>query len=194
MAKAIFHKNQRVYVKPVGTYAMIERVVPHWVKDVEEPLRVTYDVGLGREFSAAELVSEATMRKRDLDGEDDEADLVEHWRIFRMGNSWHQGQDASHHPHPGSFPVVRTDEKEWGGWRVPGAEYDRDPARIEHQARLIVNAPHMLRLLRKFHEFLNHNADRLPDEIAKEAKRCQAILRDIYDIPQGDAPQVRAAE
>ena len=27
MAKALFHKNQRVYVKPVGTWALIERVV-----------------------------------------------------------------------------------------------------------------------------------------------------------------------
>ena len=27
MAKANFHKNQRVYVKPVGTWALVERVV-----------------------------------------------------------------------------------------------------------------------------------------------------------------------
>ena len=42
MAKALFHKSQRVFVKPVGTWALIEKVVPHWVKDVDEPLRVTY--------------------------------------------------------------------------------------------------------------------------------------------------------
>ena len=50
--KAQFHKNQRVYVKPVGTWALIERVVPHWVKGIDEPIRIHYDVGLGREFSA----------------------------------------------------------------------------------------------------------------------------------------------
>ena len=37
MAKALFHKSQRVFVKPVGTWAVIEHVVPHWVKDVDEP-------------------------------------------------------------------------------------------------------------------------------------------------------------
>ena len=42
MAKAQFHKNQRVYVKPVGTWALVERVVPHWAKGIEEPLRVYY--------------------------------------------------------------------------------------------------------------------------------------------------------
>jgi hypothetical protein len=31
MAKAQFHKNQRVYVKPVGTWALIERVVLGWM-------------------------------------------------------------------------------------------------------------------------------------------------------------------
>ena len=55
MAKALFHKNQRVFVRPVGTWAIIERVVPQWVKDVPEPLRVFYDVGLGRDFVATEL-------------------------------------------------------------------------------------------------------------------------------------------
>ena len=58
MAKAQFHKNQRVYVKPVGTWALVEHVVPHWAKGLDEPIRVHYDVGLGREFAAEELQSE----------------------------------------------------------------------------------------------------------------------------------------
>ena len=58
MAKAQFHKNQRVYVKPVGTWALIEHVVPHWAKGIDEPIRIHYDVGLGREFAAEELLSE----------------------------------------------------------------------------------------------------------------------------------------
>ena len=28
MAKAQFHKNQRVYVRPVGTWALVEKVIP----------------------------------------------------------------------------------------------------------------------------------------------------------------------
>ncbi len=30
MAKALFHKSQRVFVKPVGTWAIVEKVIPHW--------------------------------------------------------------------------------------------------------------------------------------------------------------------
>ncbi len=64
MAKAQFHKNQRVYVKPVGTWALIERVVPHWAKGIDEPIRIHYDVGLGREFSAEEFLSEEPLRRQ----------------------------------------------------------------------------------------------------------------------------------
>ena len=55
MAKALFSKGQRVFVKPVGAWATIERILPHWVKGVEEPLKVFYDVGLGRDFQGHEL-------------------------------------------------------------------------------------------------------------------------------------------
>ena len=40
MAKAQFHKNQRVYVKTVGTWALIEKVMPQWAKGLDEPLRI----------------------------------------------------------------------------------------------------------------------------------------------------------
>ena len=49
MAKAQFHRNQKVWVASVGTWAVIERIVPIWAKGFDEPVRVTYDVGLGRE-------------------------------------------------------------------------------------------------------------------------------------------------
>ena len=42
MATALFHKNPAVYVKPVGTWALIERVLPQWVKGMDEPLRVMW--------------------------------------------------------------------------------------------------------------------------------------------------------
>jgi hypothetical protein len=124
MAKAEFHKHQRVYVKPVGTWAVIEKVKPHWVRDVEEPVKVLYDCGLGRDFTTDELSAEAV-----------EDSQVGNWRLMRARNKWQSVEECAHHPQPGSYPVVVTDAQNWGGWRVPGAEYDRDPGRIEHQAR-----------------------------------------------------------
>ncbi len=184
MAKALFHKNQRVYVKPVGTWAIVERVIPHWVKDVEEPLRITYDVALGREFTAGELLSEAVMHGRNTLADD--AAAQEKWRVFRMKNRWQGGDCDGHHPYPGTFPVVTTDDHDWGGWRVPGAEYDRDPQRIEHQARMIVNAPEMLRVIRTLCECASEQPENVPDELMAAAKRGVSILRHVYEAT--DAP------
>jgi hypothetical protein len=80
MAKAVFHKGQRVYVKPVATWAVIESVNPQWVKGVEEPLRVSYNTGLGRDFQAHELSAE--------EKEPNKPDLIEteNWRILRAVN------------------------------------------------------------------------------------------------------------
>ena len=83
MAKAAFHKNQKVFVKPVGTWALVERVLPQWVKGLEEPLKVHYDVGLGREFSSSELVADKAAGPLD----DDVADL-DNWRIARAARRW----------------------------------------------------------------------------------------------------------
>src|SRR6201986_2136361 len=126
MAKALFHKNQRVYVKPVGTWALVERVVPHWTKGLDEPLRVYYDVGLGREFAADELQPEQSLAQP---GGLDKS--FEGWRVTRARNKWQPAEDCSRHPVPGTYPVVITGDAEWGGWRVPGAEYDLGPEKIE---------------------------------------------------------------
>lgn len=75
MAKAQFHKNQRVYVKTVGTWTQIEKVLPHWTKGLEEPFRIFYDVGLGREFAAEELESDTTKPAEVTD--------AGQWRLFR---------------------------------------------------------------------------------------------------------------
>lgn len=180
MARALFHKGQRVYVKPVGTWALVERVVPHWVKNVEEPLRVTYDVGLGREFSGNELVSEAAMRGPEARTEEV---ALDNWRIFRMKNRWQQSEAATAaHPYPGTFPVVMTDDLDWGGWRVPGAEYDRDPQRIEFQSRVMVNAPEMLRIIRRLSEHFAAQGERLPEGLKPMARTCTRILRHVYNI------------
>ena len=52
MARAQFQKGQKVWVECVGAWAHIEKVQPVWAKGFDEPVRVTYDVGLGREFQA----------------------------------------------------------------------------------------------------------------------------------------------
>ena len=181
MAKAQFHKNQKVYVKPVGTWATIERVLPHWVKGMDEPLRIHYDVGLGREFAAQDLTAEDKMSNRAQHKDDI---LLENWRVYRAKNRWDSDGDGEDHPHPGTFPVVQTDEQEWGGWRVPGSEYDRDPHRIEYQARLISNSPQMLKLLKKMVDMVSTAPENYSSEARELARTGVHILRDIYNVPE----------
>ncbi len=174
MAKAQFHKNQRVFVRPVGTWALIERVIPQWAKGLEEPIRVFYDVGLGREFGAEELQAEGTtIESLKSEGEN--------WRMVRARNKWQQGDDCGHHPHPGTYPTVVTGDTDWGGWRVPGAEYDLYPERIEVQARLIANAPRMLNALQRLMEFAESELENLPDDLLELAKECQDIIRTVSE-------------
>jgi|ERR1700733_12458043 len=177
MAKAQFHKNQRVYVKPVGTWALIERVVPHWAKGIDEPLRIYYDVGLGREFAADELQAEQQVddsRHRETDT----------WRVMRARNKWQQAEDCSRHPIPGTYPIVLTGQTEWGGWRVPGAEYDLDPYRIERQARLIANAPKLEICARALVDWARKSGEEMPADLATLARDVQDI---IAEVEQTDA-------
>ena len=187
MAKAVFHKGQRVYVKPVATWATIDRVNPQWVKGVEEPLRVTYDVSLGRDFHAHELAAE--------DRAPDKPDLLEteNWRVLRSGNRLSADARANHHPFPGTYPVVVTDEKDWGGWRVPMAEYDRNPNHIEHQARVIVNALRLMRVARELIEFASDHPHETPDELRDLAKKSEMVLAAIYHEPQSKIETTVAA-
>ncbi|MEM8920118.1 MAG: hypothetical protein AAGB25_02045, partial [Pseudomonadota bacterium] len=151
MAKAAFHKSQRVYVKPVGTWAVIEEVLPQWVKGLDEPLKVLYDVGLGREFSASELTADKAK------GPTDDLANLDAWRIMRAPNRWKTAEEAESHPYPGTHPIIVTDEKDWGGWRVPNAEYDRDPEKIEFQARIICTAPHLMRMAKTLVDIVSRN-------------------------------------
>lgn len=171
MAKALFHKHQRVYVAPVGTWAIVEHVKPHWVKDVEEPVRIYYDCGLGRDFTTHELAAE-------------QVDSVEagNWRVLRAKNKWQSIEECSRHPFPGTFPVVVTDPKDWGGWRVPAAEYDRDPNRIEAQARLITRSPSLLELAEKLVQLASDESE-LPESVTTLARRASEIVREIGTKP-----------
>ncbi len=180
MAKAQFHKNQKVWVETVGTWAVIEKVVPVWAKGFDEPVRITYEVGLGRDFLAHELEPE----RRDIAEE-----VLEEgqWRLMRAKNKWQQPEDCGHHPIPGSYPVVVTDKTDWGGWRVPGAEYDRDPYKIEFQARLISASPQLMRLARQLLEAARDGAGEAPPEVLRLAEFAHGILEDIEspDTPPG---------
>jgi hypothetical protein len=172
MAKAQFHKNQRVYVKPVGTWALVEHVVPHWAKGLDEPIRVHYDCGLGREFTAEELQAEEPLNDR-------AAPTSENWRVMRARNKWQPTEDCSRHPLPGTYPVVVTGEAEWGGWRVPGAEYDLDPLRIERQARLIASAPRLAAFAKALVEWARKSGEEMPSALAEQAHQAQDLLTQI---------------
>ncbi|MAK63739.1 MAG: hypothetical protein CMF75_03190 [Maricaulis sp.] len=173
MAKAIYHKHQRVYVYPVGTWALIEQVKPQWVKDVEEPVRVFYDCGLGRDFTADEL---ATEQVESLD--------AGHWRVLRAKNKWQSAEECARHPFPGTFPVIVTESMDWGGWRVPAAEYDRDPNRIEAQARLMANAPSLLAVAETLVELAREDADVSP-AVAELSRTAADILKQVNTKPSG---------
>jgi len=189
MAKASFHKGQRVYVKPVGTWAAIEHVLPQWVKGVEEPLKIQYDVGLGREFQAHELTAE--------EREPDRPDLIETevWRIHRAPNKMRPELQDARYPYPGTFPVVVTDERDWGGWRVPMAEYDRDPERIERQSRMIVNSMRLIRIARELIDFAKDQPHETAPQLQQLAQQAEIVLQSIYRSSTTlAAPEYIAAE
>jgi hypothetical protein len=176
MAHAQFHKNQRVYVRPVGTWAIVERVVPQWTKGLEEPLRIYYDVGLGREFSTEELQGDAPTPTASEDGEV--------WRIVRASNKWQSPQETAAHPYPGTYPVVVTGEADWGGWRVPGAEYALSPTRIERQARILTAAPSLVDIVKQLSEWAKQSPAGVPQSLADLMAKCQQTVNYIDDITE----------
>jgi hypothetical protein len=173
MVKAAFERNQKVWVDGIDTWAVIERLIPVWAKDIDEPVRITYDVGLGREFTAAELRAQDTIDDQD----------ISNWRILRAKNKWQTLEECQHHPFPGTYPVVVTDANDWGGWRTPGAEYDRDPAKIERQARLIQMAPRLQALAAELIALVAEAPDEAPPELLTLARRARAIEAQIKDLP-----------
>jgi hypothetical protein len=188
MAKALFHKNQKVWVDAVGCWASVEKILPVWTKGFDEPVRITYDVGLGREFLSHELRAEeaATASSDDTAGDD--------WRLMRARNKWQTPEDCAHHPHPGTFPVVVTDKTDWGGWRTPGAEYDRDPLKIEFQARLIAAATKLMQLARELAVFVGDNAHEAPEELVALGRTARVILKSVAEEPSAPGqPQARSA-
>lgn len=105
------------------------------------------------------------------------------WRLLRAKNKWQTPEDCAHHPYPGTYPVVVTDRQDWGGWRTPGAEYDRDPRRIEMQALLIASTPKLLQICRDLHAFIADAPQDAPEELQQMAKRAAAVIRSLSEIP-----------
>jgi hypothetical protein len=102
---------------------------------------------------------------------------------MRAKNKWQQEGDCSHHPFPGTYPVVVTDPGDWGGWRTPGAEYDRDPNRMERQARLIASAPRLQAIARELIALVSESPEDAPPVIAELARRAAIIERYVQEIP-----------
>ncbi|WP_269713861.1 hypothetical protein [Caulobacter sp. NIBR2454] len=175
MAKAVFQKNQKVWVESVGCWSTIERIVPTWARGFDEPVRITYDVGLGREFHAHELKAE--------DRGSAAANLGANWRLLRARNKWQSADDCAHHPYPGTYPVVVTDPSDWGGWRVPGAEYDRDPVKLEKQARLIASAPKLQAIARDLIAMVAEDPADAPPAVAELAAKAAIIERYVQEVP-----------
>lgn len=174
MARAQFQRGQKVWVESVGAWATVEKLNPIWAKGFDEPVRVTYDVGLGREFLGHELASPE---------EDPTAESgVGPWRLMRAKNKWQMAEDVPHHPFPGTYPVVVTDPSDWGGWRVPGAEYDRDPHRIEMQARLIAASPQLMQLAAQLVASVDESANDAPPEMERLAVYARDILKTVTEV------------
>lgn len=171
MAKAKYHKSQRVFVRPVGTWAHVEAVMPVWVKGCDEPIRIAYDCGMGREFAQEELEEEsAALQVNGGNGFDGT------WRVVRGQNRWKSAEQCGHHPFPGTHPTIVTNDRDWGGWRVPGAEYDLDPHRIERQAEIMARAPVFLKLIEDFVGYAEHEPENLSEDLTKLAQVARRVI------------------
>ena len=184
MAKAQFAKNQRVWVESVGAWSVIERIVPVWAKGFDEPVRITYDVGFGREFLGHELLAETDASGSLL------AESGSNWRVLRAKNKWQTPGESAHHPYPGTYPVVVTDANDWGGWRTPGAEYDRDPRKIETQDRLIEQSPRLMAIAKDLLNLVGEAPEDAPEELQALAKRCADVLRSVSELPKAPGADV----
>jgi hypothetical protein len=178
MARVLFEKGQRVYVRPLGCWATIERILPQWVKGVEAPLKIFYDVGLGRDFASGELAAFHADRQQSA------GDFAfAEWRVRRVHAAV---QSNPHAENPGTVPVVVTEDSNWGGWRVEASEYDRDPSRIEHQARMMAATPLLLAAAKALTAQADADPERFPFELAIALEDARAALRVVYNVA---APQ-----
>jgi hypothetical protein len=65
---------------------------------------------------------------------------------------------------------------------VPGAEYDRDPERIEFQARLIVAAPQLMALAQALVDAVDEAPEDAPPEARALANQARSVLKGVPDV------------
>jgi hypothetical protein len=80
---------------------------------------------------------------------------------------------------------VVTGQAEWGGWRVPGAEYDLDPEKVERQARMIANAPKLVTVASNLVEWARRSGEEMPSELVQLAHDAQDVLTHVNE--KGDS-------
>jgi hypothetical protein len=77
---------------------------------------------------------------------------------------------------------------------VPGAEYDRNPRKIETQAKLIAMAPQLLRIARELYDFVAESPEDAPADLQVLARRCADIMAHIVEIPAAPEPAAEESE
>jgi len=77
---------------------------------------------------------------------------------------------------------------------VPGAEYDRDPRKIEFQARLIASAPALRALVRQMLELVAEAPEDAPPALQDFARKAVSIERFLMEIAAADNPPGEAKE
>ncbi len=90
--------------------------------------------------------------------------------------------------------MVVTDANDWGGWRVPGAEYDRDPLKIEFQARLIASSKRLLSIARHLALLVDESPEDAPPEVRRLAEEARKVDRFLQQIPAAGEPAPETAE
>ena len=88
--------------------------------------------------------------------------------------------------------MVVTDRADWGGWRVPGAEYDRDPEQIERQARLIAAAPRLMQLAQEVVDLVADAPEDAPPAVLALARQARDVLQGVNRVLEAAPERLRA--
>jgi hypothetical protein len=74
------------------------------------------------------------------------------------------------------------------------AEYERDPERIERQARLFANGQRLVRVARELIEFAANSPQDTPPQMRSLAQAAGLVLNAIYRPPPAQAPNAPPPE
>jgi hypothetical protein len=173
MAKAKYHKSQRV-VREAGRHLGLCRGRRAEMDKAARSRSRLPTIAAWVANSRKELEEEsAALQTTAVNG------LGGAWRVVRGHNRWKSAEQCGHHPHPGTHPMVVTTERDWGGWRVPGAEYDLDPNRVERQAEIIVRALIFMKLVEEFVEYADQEPENLSEDLTKLAQIARRIISEV---------------